>query len=135
MKELFFPYKRVRSDIFGEVSIPVAKIFLQGREEIAVDVVVDSGAVISIFPKSLCDLLGLNFEKGGGACVRTATGEEIHIRVHRVKMRIGNYDFDARTAFSENENIPYVLGRLDILDKVEIRFERDGTRFLMQQTR
>ncbi len=48
-------------------------------------------------------------------------------------MRIGDYGFDARVAFSENEDIPYVLARLDIIDKVEIRFERDGTRFLVQQ--
>jgi len=88
LKELFFPYKRVQSDILGEVSIPVAKIFLHGREEIGVDVIVDSGAVISIFPRSLCDLLGLNFEEGKGASVRTATGEEIRIRIHKVKMRI-----------------------------------------------
>lgn len=134
MREIFFPYKRVHSDTFGEVSIPVAKIFLQGREEIGVDVIVDSGAVTSIFPKSLCDLLGLNFEEGGEASVRTATGEEIRIRIHGVKIRIGDYGFDARAAFSENENIPYVLGRLDVLDKVEIRFERDGTRFLIQQS-
>jgi len=124
----------VRSDIFGEVSIPVAKILLRGREEIGVDVIVDSGAVISIFPRSLCALLGLNFEEGREASVRTATGEEIRIRIHGVKMRIGDYGFDGRVAFSENENIPYVLGRLDVLDKVEIRFGRDGTTFLMQQS-
>jgi hypothetical protein len=46
-------------------------------------------------------------------------------------MRIGDYDFTARVAFSENENIPYVLGRLDFIDKVEIRLEREGTRFII----
>lgn len=130
MKYFFFPYKHVRSDIFGKVSIPMAKIILQGVDEIGVDVIVDSGAVVSIFPRSLCNLLGLNFEKGVDASVRTATGEGIDIMIHRVKMRIGDFDFDARTAFSKNENIPYVLGRLDILDKFEIRFQRDGTMFL-----
>jgi len=89
-----------------------------------VDVVVDSGAVISIFSKSFCDLIGLSFEEGRGASVRTATGEEIRIRIHRVKMRIGDCGLDVRVAFSESGNILYVLGRLDILDKVEMRFER-----------
>jgi len=131
LKEIFFPYKRVHSVLFGRVSIPVAKIFLKGREEIAVDVIVDSGAVISIFPRSLSDLLKLNFAEGEKGEVRTATGEVIGIRVHRVRMRIGDYAFTARVAFSDNENIPYVLGRLDIIDKVEIRLEREGTRFLI----
>lgn len=132
MRKFFFPYKHVRSDVFGEVLIPVAKIFLCGREEIGVDVVVDSGAVISIFPRSLCDLLGLVFEDGRRASVRSATGEEIHVRIHRVRIRVGDFGFDARVAFSKVENIPYVLGRLDVFDEVEIRFERDGTSFVIR---
>jgi len=132
LRKFFFPYKRVRSDIFGEVLIPVAKIFLRGREEIGVDVVVDSGAVISIFPRSLCELLGLVFEDGRRASVRSATGEEIRVRIHRVEIRIWDFSFYVRVAFSEVENIPYVLGRLDVLEKVEIRFERDGTSFLIE---
>jgi len=130
LRKFFFPYKHVRSDVFGEVLIPVAKIFLRGREEIGVDVVVDSGAVVSIFPRSLCDLIGLVFEDGKRASVRSATGEEIRILVHRVGMRIGDFVFDAQVAFSEVENIPYVLGRLDVFDEVEVRFERDGTSFV-----
>jgi predicted aspartyl protease len=131
LREIFFPYKRVHSDIFGRASIPVAKIFLRGKGEIAVDAIVDSGAVISIFPKSLSELLKLSFAEGERGEVRTASGEVIGIRVHRVRMRIGDYAFTARVAFSENENIPYVLGRLDVIDKVEIRLEREGTRFLI----
>jgi len=65
----------VPSDIFGEVLIPVAKIVLEGKEEIGVEVIVDIRAVISIFPESICDLLGLDFDDGRGASVRTAAGE------------------------------------------------------------
>jgi len=132
LRKFFFPYKHVRSDVFGEVLIPVAKIFLYGIEEISVDVVVDSGAVISIFPRSLCDLLGLVFEDGGRASVRSATGEEVHVRIHKLRIGIGDFSFDARVAFSEVENIPYVLGRLDVFDEVEIRFERAGTSFVIE---
>jgi len=57
---------------------------------------------ISPFFPSLCDLLGLNFDEGSGASVRTATGEEIRIRIHKVKMRIGDHGFEARATFSEN---------------------------------
>jgi hypothetical protein len=133
LREIFFPYKRVRSEIFGEVLIPIAKAFLVGRKEIGVDVLVDSGAVISIFPESLCDLLGLTFEEGKRASVKTATGEEIPIRIHKIKMRIGDFSFDARIAFCEIENIPYVLGRLDIIDKIGIKFNKDGTSILIEE--
>lgn len=133
MKEVFFPYRRIRSKTFGDVLIPVVKISLIGRREVGVDALVDSGAVISIFPRSLCDLLGLVFEDGKRASVRTATGEEIPIRVHRVKMTIEDSNFNIRAAFCERENIPYVLGRLDIVGKIGIKFEKDGTTFLIEQ--
>lgn len=57
MTDLFFPYKRVISKVFGEVKIPVIKIFLRNSKEIGVDAIIDSGAVISVFPKSVCDIM------------------------------------------------------------------------------
>jgi hypothetical protein len=39
---------------------------------------------------------------------------------------MGGIEFGARVGFSEIEQIPHVLGRLDVLDKVEIKFEKDG---------
>jgi len=133
MTEIYFPYKHIQTETFGRVTIPVAKIFLQGRRrETAIDVIVDTGAVISIFPKSLCDILGLDFERGQQSYVRTATGEDIPIRIHKLRIRINNHKLQARAAFSTIENIPYILGRLDILDKIEIRFEKHGTKFIIK---
>jgi len=131
MTELRFPYKLIDTETFGKVTIPVAKIFLQGKkEETAIDVIVDTGAVISIFPKSLCDVLGLVFENGQLSYVKTATSESIPIRIHRLKIRIGNHSFKARVAFSSIENVPYILGRLDILDQMEMKFNKHGTTFM-----
>jgi hypothetical protein len=131
MTELFFPYKHVYSEIFGEILIPVAKIFLSAKKEIGLDVIVDSGAVISIFPKSICELIGLNYEEGKEARVKTVTGEDFTIRIHKVEVRIGVFSLVARVGFSEIENVPYVLGRLDVFDKVGIEFERYGTKFII----
>jgi len=133
MTELYFPYKLINTETLGKVTIPVAKIFLQGRkEETAIDVIVDTGAVISIFPKSLCDILGSVFEKGQQSYVKTATGESIPIRIHELKIRIGNHRFKARAAFSTIENVPYILGRLDILDQIELKFDKHGTTFIIK---
>ncbi len=43
---------------------------------------------------------------------------------------IGEIVFKTRVGFSDEENIPHVLGRLDVIDKVEIRVKRDGVRFI-----
>jgi len=93
---------------------------------------VDTGAVISIFPKSLCDILGIAFESGQQSYVKTATSESIEIRIHKLKIRIGNRAFEARVAFSIIENVPYILGRLDILDQIEMKFNKHGTTFIIK---
>ncbi|HKZ93268.1 MAG TPA: hypothetical protein VJ249_01640 [Candidatus Bathyarchaeia archaeon] len=131
MTELRFPYKLIDTETFGKVTIPVAKIFLQGKqEEAAIDVIVDTGAVISIFPKSLCDVLGIVFESGQLSYVKTATSESIPIRIHKLQIRIDNHAFKARVAFSTIENVPYILGRLDVLDQIEMKFNKHGTTFI-----
>ena len=47
MRNLFFPYKRVTSKVFGEVKILVINI--HDGKEIGIDAILDSGAVISVF--------------------------------------------------------------------------------------
>jgi len=49
MRYLFFPYKRVTSKVFGEVKIPVIKVFIRDGKEIGIDAILDTGAVISVF--------------------------------------------------------------------------------------
>jgi len=49
MRNLFFPYKRVTSKVFGELKIPVIKVFIHDGKEIGIDAILDSGVVISVF--------------------------------------------------------------------------------------
>jgi len=46
MSDLFFPYKRVTSRVFGEVKIPVINI--RDGKEIGI-AILDSGVVVSVF--------------------------------------------------------------------------------------
>lgn len=131
MKEFFFPHRRVKSKGLGEVIIPIAKIFLYGKKRISLDVIVDSGAVVSLFPRSVCELLGLEFSRGKKSSLKTATGESMPIRIHVAKIQIDDFSLEARVGFSEKEKVPYILGRLDIFDKIEVRFDKEGTRFLI----
>jgi len=127
MKDLFFPYKHVASEIFGEVKIPVVKLFLRNAKgEIGVDAIIDSGAVISVFPRSICDIIGTDFEEGEKVSIKTTTGEEIAIRVIIVNFKIADFTFKARVGFAEIEKIPYIVGRLDVFDELDILFEKEG---------
>lgn len=133
MKEAFFPYKRLIHKVFGEIKLPLIELSLKHVRSVRLYAMVDSGAAISVFPRSVCDLLGLKYEEGRKASLLSATQEEIPMRVHKVTVRIGEVEFDARVGFSKMEKVPHVVGMLDVLDEVEIRFERDGVRFIARR--
>jgi predicted aspartyl protease len=130
MREEFFPYRSLTHEVFGTIKIPLITVVLKGFNSVKLYAMVDTGAVISVFPRSVCDLLGLSYEDGKEAFLLSATQEEIPVRVHKIIIRIGEIEFEARVGFSEVEQIPHVLGGLDVLDKVEIKFEKDGVRFI-----
>ncbi len=130
MKQAFFPYRRLTHDVLGEIKHPLIELVLKHQRYVKLFATIDSGAIMSVFPKSVCELLGLEYEEGEKAFLLSATRHEIPVRVHEVTVIIGEIEFKARVGFSDEENIPHVLGRLDVIDKVEIRFERDGVRFI-----
>ena len=58
----------------------------------------------------------------------TFSGSPIYI--HQVVMKIGDREFNARVGFAMRESIPYLLGRIDLLDHFDIRFEGNRVCFV-----
>lgn len=132
MKRFSFPYKKEPSSIFGYVYRPVVEMYLRTREEewFKVSLYADSGADITILPRSVCEILGLCLQDGQESVVTGVGGEEIKIFIHKLTVRIGDEEFGIRAGFAEREDIPYLLGRTDILNRFNILFERDKVVFI-----
>lgn len=90
----------------------------------------DSGADITIFPKSISDLLGLKLQEGQESIVTGVGGQEVRIFIHRITVRIGDQEIKVRAGFAEREDIPYLLGRTDILTHFNILFEKNRVVFI-----
>lgn len=125
MKRFSFPYKKEPSTVFGYVYRPVVEIYLRTRDGdwFKVSTYADSGADITVFPRSVCELLGLRLQDGQESTVTGVGGEEIKIFIHRIMVRIGDEELKIRAGFAEREDIPYLLGRTDILACFNILFE------------
>ena len=130
MKEEFFPYRILAHRVFGQIKIPLITAILKHVRSVKLYAMVDTGAVIPVFPRSICDLLGLKYEDGEPASLLSATREKIPVRIHKVAVRIGGIEFKARVGFSELEKTPHVPGRLDVSGNVEVRFEKNGIRLI-----
>lgn len=116
-----FPYVKERSSVFGVVSRPVAKVVLE--EEFAQWMYVDSGADITLIPLSVGKLVGLRRTKKDRLRKILGVGQSsVPILVKSTSMRLGSVKFQARLAWSQLEEVPLLLGRLDVFSRFNITF-------------
>jgi hypothetical protein len=88
------------------------------------DMYVDSGADITLIPYSVGIVLGFSLKpedeirRIGGV-----GGGKISVVVRRVKMRIGSMELNVRVAWCMSEDVPLILGRLDVFNKFDVLFK------------
>ncbi|MGA2460707.1 MAG: hypothetical protein ABSF82_04740 [Candidatus Bathyarchaeia archaeon] len=117
-----FPYVRERSARFGVITRPVARVTLQDR--ITQWMYVDSGADITLIPLSVGKLVGLRRTKRDRLRRIFGVGQSsIPILVKRLSMRLGPIHFRARVAWSQVEDVPLLLGRMDVFPRFEVAFK------------
>jgi hypothetical protein len=122
-----FPFVEEKANIVPTILRPLARVKLINENmKTTVDMYVDSGADITLIPYSVGIALGFSLKpedeikRIGGV-----GGGKISIVVRRVKMRIGGEESNVRVAWCMSEDVPLILGRLDIFNKFNILFE-DG---------
>lgn len=122
-----FKYRREKGRLGKVVERPVALVELQSVNGswFSKYLYVDSGADITLIPRSVGDLLGFELdpeekiEEIGGIAGSLPT-------VHRkVKMKINQHEFDVEISWALTEEVPLLLGRRDIFDAFHITFKQD----------
>lgn len=122
MKQYTFPYRREYSTLIGEIHRPVTTIYIQAKNKKwrGFTVYADSGADITLLPKSACKGLGYKLETGKPGYVGGITQRKIKVYIHELNIKLGEETFKARIAFAQTENIPPLLGRTDIFDDFKV---------------
>ena len=128
MREEFFRHRVLQHPKLGRVFIPVVELAINNT--VRVIAIVDTGAVISLFPPGIAKLLGIDLKALPRLILTGITGTRLRARIARVKLSIGRIEFKARVSFSEQRPVPSVLGRLDVMDRLEIRLEKNGVRII-----
>jgi hypothetical protein len=124
-----FPFVTQRANVVDYISRAFAEITLVGEvNKITEWFFIDSGADVSLITRSMGEVLGFKLKEGEEIKQLVGVGiGTIPYVLRKVKMKIGEMEFDARIAWSLVEDAPLVLGRLDVFDKFDILFkEREG---------
>lgn len=114
---------------FGEVWVPFVHVDVhvpKGPPRTLL-LLVDSGAVISLLRRSMARLLGLQLEAGRRVELSSVGGRHSVAFVHELDTQInGHSRFMVPFAIAEKEEVPNLLGRLGVFERLQITF--DGAR-------
>ena len=120
-----FKYRKEFSRTLGVIYRPVAEvIFINGDKEVRDFPYVDSGADITLIPRSVGELLG--FEVGNEEIQEMGGvgGSKVPTVLKTINVRIGEFEFMIKIAWALVEDVPPLLGRVDVFDKFEVRFRQ-----------
>lgn len=134
-----FPYKIVLRENGAIDIVPIAEVGFKTKdgEMISLFLIIDSGATISVLPKSDAKSLGVNIEKGKPVMISGIGGEKIGGWLHQIKVWLKEIPVNLPTVFLGREIGPRVLGRAGIFENFLIVFQekRKRTGFLKEGKR
>ena len=126
---IVFEYQTMKSHIFGDIRRPIANVLIRADtgEYIEFHPFIDSGADMTLLPYSFGLMLGFSEKTGNIKELHGVRGIGLPVIIKRVKMTLGDIEIEPRVAWSLIEEVPPLLGRLDIFEKFEITFkEKEG---------
>ena len=119
-----FHYRKESSSISGTVLRPVADILLQlNNRSIEVAMYIDSGADITMIPLEVGKALGLKQSPRDEILeIKGVSGSGVPYILKKANIILNGKRLKIRLAWALIEEIPLLLGRMDIFPKFKITF-------------
>jgi hypothetical protein len=99
---------------------------------VASEALVDSGASVSLFDGQIGRVLGLSINRGKR--IRpVGIGGTISAFLHRIRLRIGDEEFEAEVAFTESQRLPLnLLGRKPVFERFLVTFDERARQTILE---
>lgn len=125
--EIEFDFRKEKSGLFGDILRPVAKVNLIHKKIVVPQIFyVDSGADISLIPRSVGELLLFDSPNTQEIVDIKGIGEKgIPMVLRKVKLVLGSFKTNMRIGWSLVEDVPLLLGREDFFKHFKIVFTKN----------
>lgn len=128
MKLVSSPFSFKGEGYLGKIYRPYIQVLISSGkidEWIPTEMIVDTGADYTLFPKRFAELLLVNLAK---ECKMDKThgvgGQEIiYLCKKSVRIKIGDFEKEIPVGFLNRDDIPALLGRLQILEILKLTLE------------
>lgn len=119
-----FKYRRQKSSVFGEILRPIADIVLEfNGNKLEIPMYIDSGADITLIPFTLGKALGFQEKADEIRQMKGISGAGVPYVIKKVAMYLNDKVIEARVAWSMIEDVPPLLGRVDVFSKFKTLFD------------
>lgn len=122
-----FPFTFIDKTKLGKIYRPYAIVFVFSKRRKKwqpIEMIVDTGADYSLFPKRYAEILGINLNLD---CQVETTlgvgGVETVYQYRKLPIKIGSWEKKIPVGFLERDNIPPLLGRLECLEMFNLIFK------------
>ena len=104
----------------------MAEVLIQAKDGgwLTAFMYIDSGADVSLIPRQFGEVLGLTVEREKIHEIKGLGERTVPVIMKKLKMRIDKKTFVAGIAWSLIEEVPLILGRLDVFDSFKITFDQ-----------
>lgn len=120
-----FQYIEKDSRAVGRILKPIIEIEIFSKDELWYgmdEVLVDTGADITLIPKDVGEELVHNIESGEKASIKGVSPIELTVYIHRLTIRVADREFETKVAIADSNEVPAVLGRFEALDLFNAEF-------------
>lgn len=125
MARYIFKGKKVEIPGEGIKWVPTAQVrLISNQARYFCEMIVDSGADISLIPRSLGEFLHLKLDEGKIKELRGIGEAAIPYVTKKLTIQIGKTEFQSRVGITLIEEVPFILGRLDVFDAFNIEFKQ-----------
>lgn len=122
-----FGYLEKESRVVGSILKPLIEIEIFSKNELWYgldEVLVDSGADITLIPKYIGEEIVNEIKSGEKAFLRGISPVELIVYIHKLKIKVAGKEFEAKVAIADSDEVPSVLGRFGALDLFDATFSR-----------
>ena len=129
-----FPLVPVHSDI-GILYKPFIPVFLKTPlGALRINFLLDSGADYSVAPRQIAESMGLDLGALPHKNVSGLEGGKVKGALGKLSGEIAGHPFKVRCLFTDRNDVPSLLGRLDFFDRFDICFDAKKRTVILDPT-
>jgi hypothetical protein len=129
-----FPFLERHSEKFGRIRKPIIPVRMIGpKGSLTLFMLLDSGADISMIPYSAGEEIGLEVNMASRGEVQGIGEGSVPYMVGQVNLEIEKISLSVRVVWALIEEVPFILGRLDLFNALNIEFREYKNKIILNK--